>query len=208
MLACPVWNSDEHFKSIMSKVHGITHGANRCYIIHRICLNISFLEGDVAEIGVSKGGTLKIIAESVSKNKTIYGFDTFEGMPDLFCDKDVSHKIGDFSDTSLERVAELLKDNKNVVLVKGIFPESSDIVSDKRFSFVHVDCDLYKSTLSSCEFFYERLVDGGIMLFDDYGFLKGARTAVDEFFKDKREKPIYFSENTGQCLVIKLKELG
>ena len=56
--------------------------------------------------------------------------------------------------------------------------------------------------LDSCDFFYPRLTPGGMMLFDDYGFAScpGVRKAVDEFFADKMQKPIYLP--TGQALVI------
>lgn len=51
--------------------------------------------------------------------------------------------------------------------------------------------------------FVPRLTNGGIILYDDYGFLcaPGAKLAVDEFFSDKPEKPIWLT--TGQCLVVK-----
>jgi O-methyltransferase len=44
---------------------------------------------------------------------------------------------------------------------------------------------------------------GAYMMFDDYGFLScpGVKIAVDDFFKNKPETPLYVA--TGQCLVIK-----
>jgi O-methyltransferase len=48
------------------------------------------------------------------------------------------------------------------------------------------------------------MVTGGIMIFDDYGFLScpGAKLAVDEYFADKPVYPCRLP--TGQCFVIKL----
>ena len=70
------------------------------------------------------------------------------------------------------------------------------------YCFVHVDADIYRSVCDCCAFFYPRLVQGGMMLFDDYGFATcpGVRKAVDEFFADKSHKPLYLP--TGQALVI------
>jgi len=72
-----------------------------------------------------------------------------------------------------------------------------------RIAFAHVDVDIYRSVLDCCEFIYPRLVQGGFMLFDDYGFAScpGARRAVDEFFLDAPETPIVLG--TGQAFVIK-----
>ena len=58
--------------------------------------------------------------------------------------------------------------------------------------------------MSTCEFVYPRLVPGGMMVFDDYGFWScpGARMAVDQFFAEKLERPLALP--TGQAIVTKL----
>ena len=157
--------------------------------------------GDLAECGVYKGGTTKILAESVP-DRPIYAFDTFEGMPDTDPIKD-RHKPGDFSDTSLASVREYLARNKNVTCIPGLVPESLKAVEDRTFAFVHIDLDIYAPIKSACEFFYPRLQSGGVFLFDDYAFpsCPGARAAVDEFFADKPESRMVYM--TGQCSVQK-----
>ena len=83
----------------------------------------------------------------------------------------------------------------------GGFPSGSRDVADERFSFVHVDVDLYEPHRDSIEFFWPRLTAGGVMVFDDYGstYCPGARQAVDEAFAptDVVESP------SGQAFVIK-----
>jgi len=54
------------------------------------------LEGDCAIAGVFQGGCLEVIAK-FNPHKTVWGFDSFEGMPES-CDKDTYHKKGDFSE--------------------------------------------------------------------------------------------------------------
>ena len=73
---------------------------------------------------------------------------------------------------------------------------------------MHVDVDLYRPTLDACEYFYPRLVPGGVLLFDEYGFpaARGERDAVDEYFADKSESPIVLP--TGQAIVLKLPTNG
>ena len=124
-------------------------------------------------------------------------------MPETDPGKDNFYRKGAFGDTSLAEVQEFLSDCKNISIYTGFFPDTAGPVSGKTFSFVHVDVDIYRSVLDSCQFFYPRLVSQGMMVFDDPGFAdcSGAKLAVEEFFSDKEEFPIYLA--TGQVLVIK-----
>jgi O-methyltransferase len=158
--------------------------------------------GEIAECGVYKGGTAKILAE-IARDRSLYLFDTFSGMPDTDPGKDL-HKAGDFKDTNLQSVREYLAGHPNVNCIAGMIPESLMGVVDRSFAFVHIDLDIYISIKTACEFFYPRIMAGGTLLFDDYGYpsCPGARTAVDEFFSDKQEIKIVME--TGQCWVQKL----
>lgn len=158
--------------------------------------------GDVAECGVYKGGTAKILAELVC-DRPVHLFDTFSGMPETDPGKDI-HQAGDFNDTSLEVVQAYLSDHANVNCIAGLIPASLETVSCRTFSFVHVDLDIYASIKAACEFFYCRLQAGGTLLFDDYGYAScpGARSAIEEFFSDKPETLI--AHITGQCSVQKI----
>ncbi len=56
-------------------------------------------------------------------------------------------------------------------------------MSGKKFSFVHLDVDTYKSTLDCLAFFYGRMSRGEILISQDYHAATGVRIAVDEFFR-------------------------
>jgi O-methyltransferase len=183
---------------------------HRCYIIHQLSQHSLHLEGDFAECGVYKGGSALLMADTLTNasvtDKQLWLFDTFAGMPAM-ADEDPSKAVkhGTFGDTSLDGVREYLKEFPFAVFNPGLIPDTLYSARDRSFAFVHVDVDLYKTHLECCEFFYPRMVKGGIMLFDDYGhylFKASARSAVDEFFHDKPEPPIAL--HTGQCFVIKL----
>jgi hypothetical protein len=70
-----------------------------------------------------------------------------------------------------------------IVIHAGWIPDCFSEVVDRSFCFVHIDVDLYEPTLASLEFFGSRMVPGGIIVCDDYGFetCPGARRAGDEF---------------------------
>ncbi len=199
------WNEDEVFLAVMRSIEDHTLvDPVRCYMIYQLANQALNIEGDVAEVGVYKGGTAKLIAGIFQKTrKEIHLFDTFLGMPETDPAKDLVTK-GDFSDTSLEQVASFLSEFKNVRLYKGIFPETADAIRDKSFSIVHLDVDIYSSVYNGVEYFYPRMSKGGILVFDDYGFktCPGAKQAVDIFFAAKPEVPCYLP--TGQAIVIKI----
>ena len=199
------WNDDKVFLDIMAKVKEYTLvDAVRCYMIFQLARQALTIGGDVAEVGVYKGGTARLLA-SIFRNsgKEIYLFDTFQGMPAADAEKDF-HREGDFNDTSLEQVARYLSEFDKVHLIKGLFPETGNAIQTTSFSFVHLDVDIYSSVFESAEFFYPRMVKSGIMVFDDYGFktCPGAKQAVDDCFKAKPEVPWYLP--TGQAIVVKI----
>jgi len=157
-------------------------------------------DGEVIEMGVYRGGSAAAIGWILRRarlERTVHLFDTFGGMPPTM-DLD-THEEFDFSDTSVSAVTESL----NRVVPKfpfrlhpGLFSEMLRDVSQSHFCFAHIDADLYQSVREACEFVYPRMDVGGIMLFDDYAApsCPGAMRAVDEFFRDKIEKPTLVSD--------------
>jgi hypothetical protein len=173
------------------------------YHLYSIVKAQSNLEGEMAEVGVYQGGSSKIICETKGDRK-LHLFDTFQGLPEI-SEKDTTFgkKLWEkdlCNDTSLEIVKNYLSVYKNVYFYQGEFPGTSTPVTDSKFSFVHLDVDLYKSTKDCLAFFYPRLINGGVILTHDYHGT-GVRSAFDEFFLDKNVSVI---ELTGpQCMVIK-----
>ncbi|OHB64667.1 MAG: hypothetical protein A2168_02955 [Planctomycetes bacterium RBG_13_50_24] len=198
-------NDTGDFQLLFKKIRAYTLvDQDRCFMLYQFVGYANAKEGEMAEVGVYKGGTAKLISKVAAKTaKTVHIFDTFSGMPPTDITKD-RHKEGDFSDTSLDAVKKYLADCNNIRFNQGYFPDTATSIIDLSFCFVHIDVDIYESVMESCKFFYPRLVKGGILIFDDYGFLScpGAKMAVDEFFSGKSEYPCYLS--TGQCFVIKL----
>lgn len=176
--------------------------ADRLYVLD-ILSRFSFrLPGSFIECGVYKGGSACVIGRNAG-DKVLHLFDTFEGMPEN--DDPAKHGKGDFGDVVYEDIRKLVSANaKNAVWHKGIMPASfQGVFAD--IAFAHVDVDLYSTAMACCEFIYPRLVSGGCIVFDDYGFERyknSEKKAVDEYFASKQER--LWSLSTGQCVLLKL----
>jgi hypothetical protein len=198
-----LWDSDPEFRAVMRGVAARTlvHDP-ACYVLYRAARTVAALPGDVAEVGVYRGGTALLLARSAGPGRAVHLFDTFSGMPETDPAHDL-HRAGDFADTALADVRALLADQPHAQLHPGLFPATAAELSDASFALVHVDVDIRRSVLDACEFFYPRLVPGALMVLDDYGWTStvGARTATDEFFAGRPEVPLYLP--TGQALVVK-----
>jgi len=177
---------------------------DRCWNIYSFCKHCSVIGGDFVECGVYKGGTAYIIANAISDDTVLHLFDTFDGMPELANNDPAPEKSGDYK-SNFDDVVSFLSGFNNICFYRGVMPETFKTVNVPKVSFLHVDVDLYASTRDVFGFFYDKMVIGGVILCDDYGFpgyADAAKRAVDEFFIDKKETPIYLP--TGQCLIIKL----
>jgi len=145
------------------------------------------LPGLVAEAGVYKGGSAKLLA-TIFDDRDVLLFDSFEGMLEQDENEKGLHKVGDFSDCTLESVQSYLSDTSNCKFYAGWFPSTADFFTDEQFVMVHLDMDYYQSTKSGIEVFWPRLVSGGILVLDDYGWraCPGVDQAFHEYF-DQRD---------------------
>ncbi len=157
---------------------------------------------DLWECGVWKGQSAKFLAEIALRARShLHLFDTFEGMPQTDPQKDF-HRKGNFSDTSLEGVKNFLSEYRDTaVFHPGFIPDTFSGLENSQIAFVNIDVDIYKSVKDSLEFVYPRMLPGGIILFDDYGWhsCPGARQAVDEFAERMSLLPMILP--SGQAII-------
>ncbi|HKY90705.1 MAG TPA: TylF/MycF/NovP-related O-methyltransferase [Nevskiaceae bacterium] len=158
------------------------------------------LAGGVVECGCARGLSFLQMAylqagrDPAWRGEGFMIFDSFEGLSEP---GSIDHDFAGMAVGEAERVRGMTQAGKfafafddvsqrvwrefpAVRLFKGWIPERFAEVADEHFRFVHVDVDLYEPTLASFEFFYPRLVPGGIIATDDYNW-PGGRRAVDEF---------------------------
>lgn len=158
------------------------------HTLYQACQKVAGLEGQIAEVGVYKGGSAKMIAKCLP-DKTVWMFDTFEGIPG-FCGQDagVGHEKGDFACARDEVAAFMAADGmENYIICPGTFPDSVEdcdyALEDEQFCLVHLDADTYEPTLAGLVFFWEKLIVGGKVLIHDYDWqaTPGVKPAVEAF---------------------------
>ena len=208
------WRTDPHIQAMHGRLAPrgkITLvDADRAWTLISAYRQTESLPGEVWETGVYQGGSATLLKLLMQESMASNGqrliplrlFDSFEGLPASEHSLDL-HASGEFNDTALEQVMEMVGKEDWVDFRKGWIPQTFAGLEDARIRFAHVDVDLYQPILDCCEFIYPRLVPGGIMVFDDYGLAScpGARVAVDEFFRDRPESP--FVLINGQCMVVR-----
>jgi O-methyltransferase len=172
--------------------------AGEAYMVYSLARDQRHLNGDMAEVGVYKGGTAKLICE-VKGSVPLHLFDTFRGLPQPHAQDKEFFKSGWYSG-KLDQVKAYLAKYKNVVYHPGLFPGTSSPVVNKKFSFVHLDVDLYQSMRDCLEFFYPRLQAGGIILAHDYQ-MPGVRDALTGYCKKSGARMVELSNS--QCLLFK-----
>lgn len=175
------------------------NSAFECYLVMSLARAATRLPGKFAEVGVYQGVTAKLIA-SAKGDRELHLFDTFEGLPSSG-DKDAGvHRVAQYA-CGLESVRAYLAGYGQVYFHQGLFPDSTRDVEESNYAFVHFDVDLYEGTYACLEYFYPRMVPGGVMITHDYGLLAGVQRAFQEFMADKPE-PI-FEQPTTQAMIVK-----
>jgi hypothetical protein len=171
---------------------------DRLMNLQRHCLQFRDTDFSFVECGVAKGGCIALM-KSISKNNKVFGFDSFEGMPPT-TEKDIGDynktnpingygKPGDNLSGGIDTVYDVfdkLNVNMfNVTLIKGYFQKTLEIQQNidniGKIAVLRLDGDWYESTKICLEKLYDNVVDGGVIIIDDYGHWVGAKRAVDEF---------------------------
>jgi O-methyltransferase len=163
------------------------------------------IPGALVECGVWRGGSMMAVALTLLRlgvtDRDLYLFDTFSGMT-APTEEDVKH--------SGERAADLLAEEspdadvwaiasidqvREAVLGVGYPPERIHFVqgpveetlpanAPDEIALLRLDTDWYASTKHELVHLYPRLVSGGVLILDDYGYWQGARRAVDEYLAE------------------------
>lgn len=176
----------------------------RCYELNQLANQMMSLKGSVIEIGVWRGGSAKILEKNLGEGNKLYLCDTFNGVVKAGI-KDKTYKGGEHSDTSFEEVSKIFNHNSSVKILQGIFPEqTAHLIDDEPFKLCHIDVDVYESAKDIFEWIYPKLIIGGVVVFDDYGFAacEGVTSYVNSLIGNLDFRAIY--NLNGHAVLIKI----
>jgi predicted O-methyltransferase YrrM len=119
------------------------------------------IDGQFLEFGVFRGSSITYIAKRVGRSKTVNGFDSFRGLPEVWSGTKFDFDVG----------GQLPRVPANVILHAGLFDQSLPEWAKKHqedIAFLHIDCDLYASTKIVFDLLGSRIKPGTIIVFDEY----------------------------------------
>ena len=200
----------------------------RLLVLYEIFKKILNVKGSIIECGVNQGfgimswAKLSAILEPVNLTRRIYGFDTFDGFPEL-AKEDITvssdHvQIGDLSADSYDELKDLVRIHdstrflghiQKVKLIKGDAVKTiPDFIAEHPHlvvSLLYLDFDIYKPTITALEHFIPRMPKGAVIAFDelDNALWPGETQAMLEFFKKShlRIEKLQFDPYVGYAVI-------
>lgn len=207
----PPWETDTEFRSIaaVARPRSLV-GERGLYTLYQAVRLVAALPGDIVEFGVSRGGSAILLCSTsarFSTEKTVHLFDSFLGLPAPLGRLDGSgFRKGDFRAGSAELQSDLAKAQlDNYSIHEGWFSETLQPYSSgkPKISLIHLDVDLYGSSMECLKGSYELLTPGGLIVIDDYSNpdAPGVKRACDEFLGTLQSSALWLE--SGQALVLK-----
>jgi hypothetical protein len=180
----------------------------RMWLLTRFARECSGLDGSFAEFGVYRAGCAFMVLALTgwTDGRTMYLFDTFSGIPhDHLAPAERERGLGGIlADTSVEYVARRLQRfaGRFEICAGDVF-DTIPAVETGPLALAHIDMNTAAPTRHVLEYTYERLVPGGVIVFDDYGYggedTFEERATIDGFFAHRPESVIALP--TGQGFV-------
>lgn len=184
------------------------------------------IRGAMAECGVWRGGSMLAVARTLVEegdtSRELWLYDTFTRMPEPgerdfdiwgrhaseYFDGPVDpHDTDGYRYLPLEQVRAVVESSgypaDRLRFVQGLVEETIPAEVPDEIALLRLDTDWYESTKHELEHLYPRLVDGAILIIDDYGQFTGARGAVDEFLAGLGVRPfLHRIDWTGRLVVV------
>lgn len=205
------WLTDEAFRTVHRHIASNTLvDQYRCYELWQLLPQVAGIPGAILEIGVWRGGTGALLAARARDcgiDTPVYLCDTFAGVVKAEPGRDGAYEGGEHAvaEDVARALLERLGLTGRVRFLKGIFPDdTATYIKESQLRFVHIDVDVYQSARDILEWAWPRLVPGGMVVYDDYGFAQceGVTQHVDEQ-RNRPDRRVIHNLN-GHAIVIKL----
>lgn len=173
------------------------------------------IKGDFVECGVFFGGASMLIARTLlslgDSSRKLWLYDSFQGFVGEQATDDVTWygdsinaRFPDFEEIARNNIASTGYPPEQLRLVKGDVESTAAKNENGDIALLRLDTDTYFSTKAELEYFYPKLVTGGILIIDDYGHAFGARRAVDEYFGESGQPLLLNRVNFTNRIAVKL----
>lgn len=216
MIICLMRNlSFQHDRKFMASFYdSVTNQQERSLIwrLHTLAWaakNALHVEGDFVECGVFKGFCSEVILKYLGFKdlpRQAYLYDTFEGLPEK-TSTEYERQIWDYTmydpEAICNTVREKFSEYDNVIIVRGVVPDSFEASVPEKIAFLHIDMNSEKAEMLALEYLFDRVTPGGMIVFDDFGWTCNVNQMKAELaFMNKRGHSI-LELPTGQGVVIK-----
>jgi len=183
------WCENELFRKLwpIVKPHTVSDPFRAHSLINHV-ESVLEMPGNLIQCGVAEGGTGLMMAMALREHgsgKKIFLCDSFQGLPPPREGMDDFFLKGQFRVEDEQNIYRLIRDyglEDYVEVYHGWFADTlPTIAPDAEFCFAHVDVDLHDSAVECVDQVYPKLVDGGIMAFDEYNHISpGVRIGVNK----------------------------
>ena len=198
LIRVPLWTERE-------KITG--PGSDNDYVrlktLEAICMRLDSIPGAAAELGVYRGGFARWINELMPRRR-LYLFDTFSGFDEAESADCGAGFTGAHRNTAAERVLSAMPHPEQIVIRRGLFPQTAEGLEGERFALVSLDADLEESTLAGLRFFLPRMQTGGYLLLHDYNNpkLPGVQRALRRYEEQAgRVRAVPLSDVNGTLVI-------
>lgn len=175
------------------------------------------IPGAIVECGVWRGGMIAGMATVLGPERDYYLYDSYEGLPDAgqydgqkaIDYQNEPDKEGYFDNCTAEIsfAQEAMKKAgiNNANFVKGWFKDTAPTHdSNAKIAVLRLDGDWYDSIMECLVHFYDHIVEGGLIILDDYYVWDGCTRAVHDFLSE-RKLPLRIREfNNVLCYIEKI----
>jgi hypothetical protein len=166
----------------------------------------------MVECGIANGGCVALM-KHLSNGKPVWGFDSFSPMPAL-TKEDKQDMTEEQKKNNPQKYVGMIMGTEenvkhtfsvldipmdNVKIIKGLFQDTLPSYKEEvgKISILRIDCDWYEATKFCLRELYNSVVDGGVIIIDDYGCFSGCQKAVDEFRSSMGiDSPLFKSDYT------------